>query len=525
MKWLVLSLMLFTFLAAGSISRDYIMDEVDFSDSGRAIAETGIPLFYRSEAVPEVYGLWHPPLMMYLIGISFLALGHSEVAARLVPFVLSLGTVILIYLLALKLTERKDVAVVSCLLYVINPYVIQSSLLLDIDGGLLTFAITLFFYLYLTLGKNRFIVLPLAFAFVLWSKLGSAPLIIFVLFLYSYFKKGDTKEVFFFAIIGSVVFLLTWFGFSYFMGLPFEAPFHHNIGIMRFFYMNEMGLQKYLLEIAYWGVRNTVFWITPFFALLVLYSLHKKKTFNEISVLSLYAVLVFLQYIILRPAAWGFPKYYAPMMPIFSILIAEMIVSEGYVDWLKSKKSVFIGILSVMYFFIFLGDPFFASPDNYTRLLQAVLRSIIFLTPIALATLYFRLEERLDWTKAFVFSCIILTFSTSVFLSAVQWQADYSTSYAYGRTGTKEVAEYVKGNGIIIAPKDVVFYSGERNFVLDEIYDDPEKFSEIVSEHDIEYIVTCDGYMCWVNEEVQEIVDSQYDLKERIGTYKVYKTR
>ena len=155
MKWIILSLILFSILVSGSISKDYIMDEVDFSASGKAIADMGVPLFYRSEELPSMYGLWHPPLMIYLIGASFLLFGQSEVSARIVPFIFSLCTVVLIYLIALRLTKRNDVAIIASLLYTINPFVIQSSILLDIDGGLLTFAIMLFFYLPLSRIKGQ----------------------------------------------------------------------------------------------------------------------------------------------------------------------------------------------------------------------------------------------------------------------------------------------------------------------------------------------------------------------------------
>jgi 4-amino-4-deoxy-L-arabinose transferase-like glycosyltransferase len=98
----------------------------------------------------------HPPLSMVLYGASFLAFGASAYAARLVPLLAGMATIIVSYLLARDLYGRRA-AILAAALMSLAFYHVWSSLLVDIDGGILAlFAVlSLFSYNRLSTGGGR----------------------------------------------------------------------------------------------------------------------------------------------------------------------------------------------------------------------------------------------------------------------------------------------------------------------------------------------------------------------------------
>ena len=80
--------------------------DIDLLRSLVAVAETGVPyanagfLGDRGEVGGQYqYGLWHPPLYLYTLGLGIKLFGASEATARGVGVVLMGLTAILVYLL------------------------------------------------------------------------------------------------------------------------------------------------------------------------------------------------------------------------------------------------------------------------------------------------------------------------------------------------------------------------------------------------------------------------------------------
>jgi len=93
------------------------------------------------------YYVNHPPLLEWLVALSFKAFGISEFSARLVPLVFSFLTMILIYLLAKRLWNV-DAALCVLAVFCVLPMGVFYGTLVDVQGVLPLFFILLVMYLY-----------------------------------------------------------------------------------------------------------------------------------------------------------------------------------------------------------------------------------------------------------------------------------------------------------------------------------------------------------------------------------------
>ena len=80
--YLTIALMPWMLYIAVNIFVPILGDDIDFAQAAKEIAETGRPLFSYGDGHWSTYGLWHPPLYVYLIGGAIRILGESEAALR-----------------------------------------------------------------------------------------------------------------------------------------------------------------------------------------------------------------------------------------------------------------------------------------------------------------------------------------------------------------------------------------------------------------------------------------------------------
>ena len=137
--WLLPALLVgYGWLAVGQLHTPFAWDEVNFFWNGEAVAETGVPyanagfLGDRGEVGGQYqYGLWHPPLYLYTLGLGIKLFGASEATARGVGVVLMGLTAILVYLLGRQTIPppaREWGALLAVGIFLASPLVIQSAL-------------------------------------------------------------------------------------------------------------------------------------------------------------------------------------------------------------------------------------------------------------------------------------------------------------------------------------------------------------------------------------------------------------
>ncbi|MCS6800988.1 MAG: glycosyltransferase family 39 protein [Chloroflexota bacterium] len=225
------------------LGRRYVYDEVSFAQMGEAIAQTGIPyanvgfMINHKGRIDQQYeyGLWHPPLYLYTLGLTFKLFGVSETTARLLGVATMMLTALFLFLAvraALSAHPNRDgFALWAVLLYVFNPLTLQSALLLDIDGTVLTVMVMLLVWLYLALrdaGWWSRLAVGVAFAGALWAKMTTPFFFLGAVVVYRALQGRLDRGVAEALTIGSVgvaLFLPSWWLVCFMTGMPFEMPF------------------------------------------------------------------------------------------------------------------------------------------------------------------------------------------------------------------------------------------------------------------------------------------------------------
>jgi 4-amino-4-deoxy-L-arabinose transferase-like glycosyltransferase len=225
------------------LGRRYVYDEVSFAQMGQAIAETGIPyanvgfmINHKGEIDRQYeYGLWHPPLYLYTLGVTFKLFGVSETNARLLGVATMMLTALLLFLAVrvalLAHPNRDGFALWAVLLYVFNPLTLQSALLLDIDGTVLTVLLMLLVWLFLALrdaGWWARLVLAVAFAAALWAKMTTPFFFLGAVVVYRTLQgrlDRGIAEALTIGGVGLAIFLPSWWLVCFLTGMPFEMPF------------------------------------------------------------------------------------------------------------------------------------------------------------------------------------------------------------------------------------------------------------------------------------------------------------
>lgn len=540
----------FLFFASASIKKPFVMDELFFVNA--AIGED-----------PEAFitVLTHPPLYTYLVILSFKIFGVSEVSARIVGIMFYLATIILIYFLSLEIfyenKNRHLIALSGSFIYSINPFVIQNSVLTSIDSAMLPFFLTLFMLAFVktaAMENKRLPILGILFGILLWTKFAAPLFMMLAIFVFyvlnKEYKKGIVNSA---AItgIGAVFFLLTWALYSNMLNLPFWMPLEYNIGMLGYGLNRGQGFLTLLK--ALWGLKTISFWVTPFFFLLVIIILYQRvKNFLRTKklicsdLLLLCSFTIVIMYSVIYPLAYGFPSYSVASIPFFSILIGELFARSDIEKIFKERYIQCLACFGIVWVYLFyvVKDPIiFPWKQEYEMFIYIynnllitfirflVYKTLIYVLPFLIFFIWFMIF-RFDRSKLVVISLIFALVSTSIYLDAVQSQADYLTTYNYGETGLREAASYVGNHtnksDFIIADFDIGYYAGRRYYIPFNFLHCREsdfticqrQFQKIIDSNNITYIVLRSNDL-W-KKEVIEYVNSRYTFISRIGSFEIY---
>jgi len=119
-----------------SLNKDFNAEETDFVNGAIAIKNTGHPIFYNSELYPKMTFLHHPPTYIYLMSL-FMILSQGEISARIINVIFSLLTAALIFMFCKNIiggVKGKNIGFISVAFFLVNYYILSSSILIDIDA-------------------------------------------------------------------------------------------------------------------------------------------------------------------------------------------------------------------------------------------------------------------------------------------------------------------------------------------------------------------------------------------------------
>ena len=462
--FLILLIVLGVFLRVVSLNKDITGEETDFVKSAKAIKETGKPVYYHSEQQKNETALWHPPMYIYLLSLF----SKNEMTMRSVNVIFSLLTALLIFLFCLKFFD-KNIGLISSALFLLNYYILSSSLIIDIDM-LSAFFIFAFVFCVLMAEKNKKYYLLASFAlfFALFNRWPIAILVYLGVFAYlvwtngfRFWKKEETKYYFFMGIVSALLFVAVWGIYAFYMKASFFSFLIHNF---------KLGGEQISSIFIYFGsfilnIAQLTRLLTLPFLILMLYAFFyfARNKNKKIWLLGLSSLIIFVFFALLPRPAFGYPRYFLSMMPFACILISVLIY-ENLKNIHLSRKMVIIAILG---FLISLDLLFFSNAQvtTYTGngLIKATnLPDFLFNILASLPLLFVFAFKEKERKQVIIVILLMLVLSYSLY---------FDIKTASYKSMNKEVGNYLKNNtnesDIVVATKAVGYYS-ERRFYFND---------------------------------------------------------
>jgi 4-amino-4-deoxy-L-arabinose transferase-like glycosyltransferase len=518
---LILSMLLYFVFTGLSMDAHWVMDEFFYVKSAEAILENSVPTFNGGIGREQSSGVLHSPLISYLIALSFSAFGINEVASRLVPVILNSFTLWLLYLILTKLYKKPTY--VALIIFSIHPFVIRSSLLVDINGALLTLLFVFFIWVFTSYWKTEdfrgLLILGLAFGLIPLGKFEGTVTLGFSVFLFYWMYRNLSyalKRTSMIFLIGGCFFLIVWSVYTQVFAQSFLEPFREAFTTV----VDNVSSTPYLI-VQLWAIVRIISWFTPFIFILLWFPI-KERVLNYIrfrrvglvDFLIIFSLVTLTFYAVVISAPYGFPKYLTIVLVVFLLLI----------DKAKFELHVPLLVVSFVYFLLFLKDSY---------LYEVIYMNISIMSMIVWLSFHF-VQMFVPFIFFFAFKTGWRNISMTVFLglilsvSIVQSSADYATIYYYGEEGMIRAAEFVRANSDssdnIIAPFDLGVYS-QRRFVRAEHFLWQHTIDRsYLDRNNIKYVVVREKYFRY-HEGLRLELESLAFSKHIFGVFIIYDVR
>jgi hypothetical protein len=510
--------------AEPQLTKPYVYDEAAFAYAGHAVATTGLPfsnLGHLQTLVPGDFSqrfnwaLWHPPLYVFALGEAYARFGETERTARLFGVATGAITGLLVFVTTLAVASSASrgapvFAAVAAALYVTNPFVVQSALLLDIDGTVLVAAIALAMLAYvLLLGNSRplrhpltwllTVLATLAVALCLWAKMTTVLAVVAAATGYRLVGRPwrPWRLLIELPIVvggGAALFLGTWWWLADHLAMPFGFPFRvlwlefeEAAGSTSSWKDNPIVVADLLSQVA--------LWISPY--LLALFVGAGALRIGEIAAspvrwfrsrntstsptrpprLGLEPVDFVLiagagiGLVYLIKLAGSFPKYHITMMPLVAVGVGYLLARVvGRLSWWEAPAyAVVLGGMTG-YFSLVTGDRLVLFRDYEWLLPLLAWPGVTGFGFLVMATLL----GRHHLPRQLAIYGVILTAAWSWGVNVAQADASYSTAYNYGVQGQREAAAYLdtilKRGERYVAAREVAYYAREDGFIDQDVW-------------------------------------------------------
>jgi 4-amino-4-deoxy-L-arabinose transferase-like glycosyltransferase len=550
----ILSLIIFVhvMLVVISMNQPFHGDEALLAETGKQILKTGVPILSYGANNPNYEVLLHIPFHVYLLSGFIYLFGWNIYSVRALSALFNMLTVLLTYLIVkeiLKDNPNKETwALIAAFIYAFNPFVIQSSIWIDNDGGLLNFSIYLFFYFFIK-NKKFYYLIP-SLVFVMLSKEFGGP-ILFITLMVFYMITGDIKKIpktILLFFISGTLWISSWYIFAKAMNLNFMKPILFNFGMFFSFGGEGSPLNPLAIIIRIWNFKTFFYFAVPFFVSLffilsfIFYiriikereGIKNEKT-KKVLLFNIFPFLVMFVYLFMGGSGWGFPKYHTIAVSAMCIFICYMLSKEDLDEKIKTliEKNWFIILCAIIllgvYMLKFIRSPLMPEFDstgkntNITGALFLIIKSFslyVIVPFVFLIIIGFVLKIK----RKIIISLILLSIFMFFYINFLHVAVDYSTYSKYGDRGIPEVISYIKEKQIpssqIATQSHIGSYIGFSQYTeISFVYDNSETFKkEIVDNKEINYIII------W-ERDIGRIGDNMkyFNLESKIGTYYIFR--
>ncbi len=421
---------------------------------------------------PGVEMLYHPPLHGILLAAFSKIGGGSLPVIRLVGFLCHLAAAFLLFYSLSRFTEGWSYRPhLAFFLYLTHPLTVQSSLILDIDTGLLVPTIFLLFtvlVLNLPFQASKTIVA----SFLAFSTKLTTP------FPIAFFgictplrsdRRERTKKLLGILLGMTATFLLIVATASY-LNCSWTDPFTYALSA--FARKSDWDITRVLLSL----LRITL-WFSPFLMLLAGWAIYLsfREDDSRLRATSLTILIVFLAYLIVGGVTHGYPKYHIPLLPLLFFLVGLHFLSSKDLPSLK-LPFWFALILVCSYIFGFImPDPLLLVNYHFREYLVAgermkdlyygasTIGGLLFFTPVIIGLLLRLLFPKNPLSGILAAALLVCTIGYSLGMDISQVRAAYVTRYCYGERGTVELASLVRQlslNQSAIVPEHIQILAG-----------------------------------------------------------------
>ncbi len=532
-----------TFVLPTAITKSYRVDDLVYLQCAKSILNDGIPTYSDGQLKPKDSCLLSPPLYSYILSLFIFTFEDNPLSVRGVSIIFNILTIIMVYLISsilLKENRNKQIySLIAAFIYALNPLTIQSSIIIDIDGGILNFLMALFIYLYLKGERGFSLGIPLFLIF--WTKFPGVMILFSSFFLFFLLHKDWKKIIRLLALFlfTGIIFGICFFIYTNYTNQDFSMPFKYA----SFFGIFGEKIKAPMISIAktLWAFKTFIYFITPFFAFLFFYSMVKtiteKKRAKEIYLFWIIPLVATVIFMMSGMTGWNFPKYYIVAVPYMSILIS-FVISRKFSDIsFLNKKFLFLIILTslliILDIFLLLKDPLFpevvgtAETTSFIEASEKIIFSfgIYFILPLFLALGVFYAFPK---GKRIVGTLFYLAFLMFLYINIIQVRADYSTNYLYGdsESGLKETINYLKEKNLsaesLVTYFHIGYYFNVKKFIeVVHIYNSEEEFKKwAIDNEDVMYVIIYEKDIKRIGSNLD-----YFNLDKRFETYYLYKKK
>jgi len=546
-----------------ALHKVFTLDEVEEARMAEKINSMGPKTFLPASEGGADEDLSHPLLYSYTNAVFYRLFGSSEPAFRsygLFFYCLSLLILILLIRLFFSKDHFRAALAIAVSLYLINPLLIQHSLLLNADNNISAFAIILYVYLFCLFEikeKPGFVpsrlILALCVAFNFMCKEVTPCFLMFSVCVYRVMNREWRKlaaDAVLNIGLGLAIFWGIWWAYCAASGtdimafIKFTAQRKSKKVMSIGFFMNQ---SRYFFMIWKWPI----YWASAPFFILVFMSLAarardfvREKILRPVDLIGISSMVMFAPFIFVKPSV-DMMKYQYPDYPLFIFMIAWLVVPMlRQVPRNAENKIAVPAVIYAAAVVFAAGTLWYYKLGDYITGLWMQLPPGFYLkyySPILLAVgLSLLLKRHLGWYRAVALGLLVSIYPVNAGLNINQTR-DYTTAECwmnYGEQGLKDTAAYLREHAdkrwVIAARKDIEYYlnyrfrmglkNTEPTYVfLTRTSEDLEKFFQTTP---IQYFVFDRiSSIQRANPDVMKILGKYFLVEKRFGDFVVLRSK
>lgn len=451
-------------------------------------------------------------------------------------------------------------------LYLLNPLLIQHSVVINADNNILTTAILLFVYFFLRFEKlegSQFrvsrIKLAILLALCFWSKEMAPIFLIAGVLTYRIFCRAWKRlklDLFYTAIGGIAIFCLTWWLYCFLTGTDvFGFIKYTMVGKSRQAFAP--GYLSSSWKVFFSGLRWHIYWVSaPFFICLFFFvidrskSLIKKQAPEIIDFIFIVALAIWLPFQAFRPQI-DMMKYQYPAYPLLVVVISWLFVKmsgkrieSGGQEIFCTRNLLLFAVISSLFAFHYfmIGDYLLAIWEPLFKHLNSHFYLYYYLPIFAVFFLILIGSRKSLLFANLCIACAFFILPINIGLSINQAKAKYNTAEIYlnyGEAGLEETIKYlsahVKPGSVIAVRQDLEYYLVERYGIKINTNITPDKFflgenedvvKFVLSQAPIDYLVV-DKVSAWRVYSYTRfvLINKYFSLERRFGDFYIFKKK